>query len=36
MRQEYDLELRMSENIFKHDLISDLSRIPGLKRIQLI
>ena len=32
----YELELKMRENIFKHDLISDLSRIPGLKRVQLI
>jgi putative Mg2+ transporter-C (MgtC) family protein len=33
---DYELELRMRENIFKHDLISDLSRIPGLKKVQLI
>ena len=32
----YDLELRMKENIFKHDLITDLSRIPGLKKVQLL
>jgi putative Mg2+ transporter-C (MgtC) family protein len=32
----YELELKMRENIFKHDLISDLSRIPGLKKVQLI
>jgi putative Mg2+ transporter-C (MgtC) family protein len=32
----YELELRMRENIFKHDLISDLSRIPGLKKICLM
>ncbi|MCX5886392.1 MAG: MgtC/SapB family protein [Proteobacteria bacterium] len=32
----YELELKMRENIFKHDLISDLARIPGLKRVQLI
>ena len=32
----YELELKMRENIFKHDLISDLSRIPGLKKICLI
>jgi len=32
----YELELKMRENIFKHDLISDLSRISGLKKVQLI
>ena len=32
----YELELKMRENIFKHDLISDLSRIPGFKKICLI
>jgi putative Mg2+ transporter-C (MgtC) family protein len=32
----YELELRMRENIFKYDLISELSRIPGLKRVQLL
>jgi putative Mg2+ transporter-C (MgtC) family protein len=32
----YELELKMRENIFKHDLISDLSRIPGLKKVQLL
>jgi putative Mg2+ transporter-C (MgtC) family protein len=32
----YELELKMRENIFKHDLISDLNRIPGLKKICLI
>jgi putative Mg2+ transporter-C (MgtC) family protein len=32
----YELDLRMRENIFKHELISDLTRIPGLKKIHLI
>lgn len=32
----YDLELRMTKNVFNLDLVASLSKIPGLKRIQLI
>jgi len=32
----YELELRFRENIFKHELIFDLTRISGLKKIHLI
>jgi len=32
----YELEIRMRENIFKYDLISELTRIPALKKIHLI
>ena len=32
----YELELRLRENIFTHDLVSHFTDFPGLKKVQLI